>query len=98
MSAIGKDDISRLAQLSRLEISSEETPAAVQSMNDILSMMAQLQNADVGSEDDMAHAQFFGNTLRLRDDDGKAGYPRETLMSGAPQTSDGCLIVPKVIE
>ena len=98
MSAIGKDDIARLAQLARLEISSQETPAAVQAMNDILAMMAQLQNADVGGEDDMAHAQFLGNTLRLRDDDGREGYSRETLMAGAPETADGCLIVPKVIE
>ena len=98
MSAIGKDDIARLAQLARLEISSQETPAAVQAMNDMLMMIKWLQNADVSGEDDMAYAQFLGKTLRLRDDDGREGYSRETLMAGAPQTEDGCLIVPKVIE
>lgn len=98
MSTLGEDDLARLAQLTRLQISAPEIPAATKAMNNILTMMGQLQNADVSGEDETAHVQFWGHSLRLRDDVALPGYASEALMSGAPQTHDGYFIVPKVIE
>lgn len=95
---VGEAEVAQLARLSRLRVSKDEARSAAQAINDILRMMQRLQSADVSGEDDTTHVQFWGNTLRMREDTPQPGYSREELLANAPQTSDGCFIVPKVIE
>ncbi|MGI9297654.1 MAG: Asp-tRNA(Asn)/Glu-tRNA(Gln) amidotransferase subunit GatC [Gammaproteobacteria bacterium] len=95
---IGAEDLARLARLSRLRLSPAEAADAARAVNDVLRMMRRLQFADVSGEDDTAHVQFWGNTLRLRDDVARPGYDPDELMKGAPSAAGGCFIVPKVLE
>ena len=95
---IRAEDIARLARLSRLRISDSEAADAACAVGDILRMMRRLQEADISGEDDTTHAQFWGNNLRMREDKAEKGYAPEELMQNAPQTADGCFVVPKVIE
>ena len=95
---ISADELAGLARLSRLRISPAETKDAARAINDILRMMQRLREADISGEDDTSHAQFWGNTLRMREDKTKDGYAPETLLQNAPQSSEGCFVVPKVIE
>ena len=95
---IRAEDLARLARLARLEVPPEEAPRALQALNDILAMMERLQTAEVDAGDETSHVQFWGNSLRLREDTALPGYPPEELLSAAPEASGGCFIVPKVIE
>lgn len=95
---IRAEDLARLARLSRLQLSPAETADAARAINDILRMMRRLQQADVSGEDDTTHVQFWGNTLRLREDAARPGYDADELMKNAPCAADGCFIVPKVLE
>ena len=95
---IGAADIAHLARLSRLQISPAESEDAARAVDDILRMMGRLREADVAAEDDTTHIQFRGETLRLRKDVARPGYGATILTENAPQTADGCFIVPKVIE
>ncbi len=96
--ALSADDLTRLAHMTRLAISPREVDPALRALNDILAMMEKLRQADVGDEDDLGHVQFWGDTLRLRDDVAVNGYPTQTLMDAAPKTANNCFITPKVIE
>ncbi|MDM5147562.1 Asp-tRNA(Asn)/Glu-tRNA(Gln) amidotransferase subunit GatC [Candidatus Persebacteraceae bacterium Df01] len=98
MSKINTEDLVRLARMTRLEVPPEKTPEALQALNAILDMMEQLQHANVDAVDALTHVQFQGQTLRLRDDTAQVGYNTDALFAGAPQTDDGCFIVPRVIE
>ena len=95
---ISADDLARLARLARLHITAEESPSALKAIDNILNMMARLQQVDVSGEDALSHVQFFGATLRLREDKAIEGYSPEELTAAAPQHQANCFIVPAVIE
>lgn len=95
---IGAEELAQLARLSRLRLSAAEATAATAAVNDILRMMRRLQQADVSGEDDTTHVQFWGESLRLREDVAQAGYSQKALTDAAPSAADGYFIVPKVIE
>lgn len=95
---ISAEDLARLARLARLEVPAEEAPRALRALNDMLAMMAQLRRAGVADADELSHVQFWGKPLRLREDKPAPGFAPEELLAAAPRASDGCFIVPKVIE
>ena len=96
--ALDGGDLARLAAMTRLAVGEGEKAAALRALNDIVAMMQTLNRADVGGEDDLTHVQFWGGTLRMRDDAPAEGYPTGKLLENAPQHDGGCFLTPKVVE
>jgi aspartyl-tRNA(Asn)/glutamyl-tRNA(Gln) amidotransferase subunit C len=90
------EQVTRIAQLARLELSPAETAAMQHEMNAILAMVDQMSAVDTAGVEPMAHPQEAAQ--RLREDAVTEADQRERFQSVAPATEDGLYLVPQVIE
>ena len=90
------EQIAKIAQLARLELSPADAAAMQQQLNGILAMVDRMQAVDTTGVEPMSHPQQA--TQRLREDDVTERDRRESYQSIAPETEDGLYLVPKVIE
>jgi len=90
------EEISRIADLARLELTANEAAALQQQLNDILAMVDQMAAVDTEGIEPMSHPQSL--MQRLREDVVTEADQRETFQSAAPQVEDGLYLVPKVID
>lgn len=90
------EQISRLADLARLELSGDEARALRAQLNDILAMVDRMAGVDTAGVDPMAHPQEV--MQRLREDTVSDAGQRDGFQEGAPRVDDGLYLVPKVIE
>lgn len=101
--AISEQDVMRIAQLARIQLSPDETAQTQKELSDILGLMARLQAVDTKDVEPMAHplSAHQDIQLRLRDDSAAATLTeseRARLMENAPAQADGLFLVPTVIE
>ena len=90
------DQIARIAELARLEVSPAESAALQQQLNDILAMVDAMSAVDTEGVEPMSHPQQA--MQRLREDAATEADQRAAFQSVAPQVEDGLYLVPKVIE
>ncbi|MEO5677494.1 MAG: Asp-tRNA(Asn)/Glu-tRNA(Gln) amidotransferase subunit GatC [Usitatibacter sp.] len=90
------EQISRLADLARLELSGDEARALRAQLNDILAMVDRMAAVDTAGVDPMSHPQEV--MQRLREDVVSDAQQRDSFQEGAPHVEDGFYLVPKVIE
>jgi aspartyl-tRNA(Asn)/glutamyl-tRNA(Gln) amidotransferase subunit C len=90
------EQISRIADLARLELSPAESAALQQQMNSILEMVDRMQAVDTEGVEPMSHPQEA--MQRLREDAVAEEDRRESFQAVAPEVEDGLYLVPKVIE
>ena len=90
------DEIRRLGDLARLELSEVELAAMQQEINGILKLVDAMASVDTEGVEPMSHPQAA--MQRLRDDQVSEADQRERFQSIAPQVEDGLYLVPKVIE
>ena len=90
------DQIAKIAELARLELSSGDIAAMQQQLNGILSMVDRMQAVDTKGVEPMSHPQQA--MQRLREDGATERDQREKYQAIAPATEDGLYLVPKVIE
>ena len=90
------EQISRIADLARLELTPEESAALQQQVNSILEMVDRMQAVDTEGVEPMSHPQEA--MQRLRDDAVAEPDRRESFQAVAPEVEDGLYLVPKVIE
>lgn len=89
-------DIAKIADLARIDVSSDQAQQLTADLNKILSMVAKINQADT---DDVAPlANPLDATQPLRDDIVTETNQRELFQSIAPQVQSGLYIVPKVID
>jgi aspartyl-tRNA(Asn)/glutamyl-tRNA(Gln) amidotransferase subunit C len=93
---LSRDQISRIADLARLELTADEAAAMQQQLNDILAMVDRMAAVDTEGIEPMSHPQAL--TQRLREDAATEGDERERFQSVAPQVEDGLYLVPRVID
>ncbi len=94
--SLSLDDVSRIARLARIEISSAEAERTRDQLNGILAFVAQLQAVNTDGIEPMAHAVDV--VQRLRPDVATESDRREAFQVIAPETEAGLYLVPKVIE
>jgi aspartyl-tRNA(Asn)/glutamyl-tRNA(Gln) amidotransferase subunit C len=94
--ALSLDDVRRIAQLARLEVTAAESEQVLAQMQAILALAEELQSVDTRGIEPMAHAQDL--MLRLREDRVTEADQHELFQSIAPQVEAGLYLVPKVIE
>ena len=90
------DQIAKIAQLARLELSPADAAAMQQQLNGILAMVDRMQAVDTKGVEPMSHPQQA--MQRLRDDVVSEADHRASYQSVAPATEDNLYLVPKVIE
>lgn len=94
--SLSLDDVSRIARLARIEISSAETVQTRDQLNGILAFVEQLQTVNTDGIEPMAHAVDV--VQRLRPDAVTETDRRDDFQAIAPETEAGLYLVPKVIE
>jgi aspartyl-tRNA(Asn)/glutamyl-tRNA(Gln) amidotransferase subunit C len=90
------DQIARIAELARLELSSADSAAMQQQLNGILAMVDAMGTVDTKGVEPMSHPQQA--MQRLREDAVTDRDQRERFQAIAPEVEDGLYLVPKVIE
>jgi aspartyl-tRNA(Asn)/glutamyl-tRNA(Gln) amidotransferase subunit C len=90
------DQVHRIAQLARIQISSAEAETTLRQLNDIFRLIEQMQSVDTRGVEPMAHAQDVSQ--RLRPDEVTESDRREAFQAVAPEVEGGLYLVPKVID
>ena len=90
------DQIARIAELARLELSPADSAAMQQQLNGILAMVDAMGAVDTKGVEPMSHPQQA--MQRLREDAVIEPDERERFQAIAPEVEDGLYLVPKVIE
>lgn len=90
------EQVRRVAQLARIEISDAEAENTLGHLNGIFTLIEEMQAVDTRGIEPMAHAQDLSQ--RLRDDTVTEENRRAAFQKVAPETESGLYLVPKVIE
>ena len=90
------DEIRRLADLARLELTEAGAAALQQELNGILALVDQMAAIDTEGVEPMSHPQAA--MQRLREDRVSESDQRAQFQAIAPQVEDGLYLVPQVIE
>lgn len=91
-----QEQIQRIAHLSRIALSAEETAATRDHLTGIFGLIEEMQSVDTQGVEPMAHAQDV--CQRLREDAVSEHDQRQLFQSVAPEVENGLYLVPKVIE
>ena len=94
--SLSLDDVKRVANLARIEVSEDEVCTALTQLSGIFGLIEQMQEMDTSAITPMSHAQDV--MQRLRADAVTEIDQRELFQSLAPQVEAGLYLVPKVIE
>ena len=94
--ALSLDDVKRIAQLARLEVTDTEAHQVLAQLQAIFALIEELQSVDTRGIDPMSHARPVA--LRMREDHVTDENLRALFHSIAPQVGAGLYLVPKIIE
>jgi aspartyl-tRNA(Asn)/glutamyl-tRNA(Gln) amidotransferase subunit C len=102
--SLTSNDISRIANLARLELKPEESERMLTQLNGFFDIVEKMRAVDTTGIEPLAHpvdayrASLTGLSLRLRDDVASEPNNREANQRSAPAVERGLFLVPKVIE
>jgi aspartyl-tRNA(Asn)/glutamyl-tRNA(Gln) amidotransferase subunit C len=93
-------DISRIANLSRLELAPDHSERMLTQLNGFFELVEQMRAVDTTGIEPLAHpfATVRDVALRLREDRASEPDNRENNQINAPAVERGLFLVPKVIE
>ncbi len=94
--SISKEDVKKIASLSRLEFSENELEDFTVKLSNIVDFANTLTEIDVTGVKPTAHILDIKNVFRK--DENKDSYPREEILKNAPDSQAGCISVPKTVE
>ena len=90
------EQVRRVAQLARIEISGAEAQSTLGHLNGIFTLIEEMQAVDTRGVEPMAHAQDLAQ--RLRSDQVTETNRREDFQALAPDSEAGLYLVPQVME
>ncbi|WP_043934321.1 Asp-tRNA(Asn)/Glu-tRNA(Gln) amidotransferase subunit GatC [Bacillus sp. EB01] len=96
MSRISLDQVRHVANLARLDITSEEAEKFAHQLDAIITFAEQLNELDTEGVEPTSHVLPMTNVLR--DDKARQGLPRERVLKNAPDQQDGYFRVPSILE
>ncbi|HLJ53900.1 MAG TPA: Asp-tRNA(Asn)/Glu-tRNA(Gln) amidotransferase subunit GatC [Chthonomonadaceae bacterium] len=94
--ALSRDEVRKVALLARLELTDTELDAQAVQINDLLKQFEILQSVDVTGVEPTSHPIPLVNVLR--DDAVRPSLAREQALANAPESRNGCIVVPRVLE
>lgn len=96
MSTFTREQVRKVALLSRLEFSDGEADAFASQLSRILGYVDQLNELDTTGVPPTSHALNITNVLR--DDMARPSLSNEAALANAPQSELGCFKVPPIIQ
>lgn len=98
--ALTSQDVSRIAQLARLELRDDEQAAMLTQLNEFFDIVEKMRAVDTSGVEPLYTplSAIEDVTLRLREDVVTEPNNREANMANAPAQDGGLFLVPKVIE
>jgi len=98
--ALSPQDVSRIAQLAKLELLESERAAMLEQLNDFFAIVEQMRAVDtLGVEPLYTPVAAVSKVpLRLRDDQVTEADTRTANQRSAPAVQDGLFLVPRVLE
>ncbi len=98
--ALTPQDVSRIAHLARLELSTAEQAQMLEQLNGFFGIVEQMSAVDTRGVEPLYTplSAVQDVALRLRDDVVSESDAREANQRSAPAVEDGLFLVPKVIE
>ena len=98
--ALNDQDIARIANLARLELSQDESKRMLAQLNNFFGIVEKMQAVDTSGVSPLSHpvAAIQDIALRLRDDLVSETNNRDANMQNAPAAENGYFLVHKVIE
>ena len=94
--SLDKSEVQKIAWLARLSIDEQDISTYSDELSNILGLVETMSSVDTEGISPIAHPLDL--TARLRPDAITETNQREQFQQNAPQTEDGCYLVPKVIE
>ena len=98
--SLNSQDIARIANLARLELSPDESARLLTQTNDFFNIVEKMRAVDAKGIEPLAHPldAIQSMSLRLRDDIASEPNNRDANQRTAPAVENGLFLVPKVIE
>mgnify|MGYP002378596914 CR=1 FL=1 len=98
--SLASSDISRIANLARLELDASGSERMLSQLNDFFDIVTQMRAVDTAGMTPLAHPfETIGDiALRLREDVVSETENRDANQRSAPSVEAGLFLVPKVIE
>jgi aspartyl-tRNA(Asn)/glutamyl-tRNA(Gln) amidotransferase subunit C len=98
--ALTPQDIARIANLARLELTSTESERMLTQINGFFDIVEKMRAVDTAGVEPLSHplAAIQDVALRLRGDVASEPNQREANQCSAPAVERGLFLVPKVIE
>ena len=93
---INRDEIKKIALLSRLSVDEDAMAQTEKALNDVLSYVAELEELDLDGVQPMAHAVQLQNVFR--EDEVKPSLDHDLALSTAQEEEDGYVKVPRAVQ
>lgn len=90
------EEIEHVANLARLDLTPEEKEKMRIDLAAIIDFADKLSELDTEGIQPTAHILDINNVFRT--DEVKPSYDRDEIIKNAPDSADGCIKVPKVVE
>ena len=95
MPSIGRDDVARLADLARIQLTDEEIDRFAGEFDSIMDAVASV--SEVATEDVPATSHPIAMTNVFREDVVETTLTQEQALAGAPEAQDGRFAVPQIL-
>ncbi|GER70689.1 aspartyl/glutamyl-tRNA(Asn/Gln) amidotransferase subunit C [Weizmannia acidilactici] len=96
MPDISKEQVKHVANLARLEMSEAEVEKFTKQLGDIIHFAESLNELDTTGVPPTTHVLEIRNVMR--EDVVEEGLPRDLVLKNAPDTQDGQIRVPTIVE
>lgn len=98
--AITKNDVEKIAELARLDLTAEESDLFTEQLSSIIGYVEKLNEIDTTDVPPMSHCTPAGGDTRyaMRDDQARPSLGQKLAVENAPDSDAGYFKVPKVIE
>ncbi len=88
---IDREQVLHVARLARLELTEEEVRRMSSELSDVLGHIEKIGELDLDGVEATSHVVDLENVLRA--DEPRPSWPRERMLEGAPQASEGAFLV-----
>ena len=95
MPSIGRDDVARLADLARIQLTEEEIARFAGEFDSIMDAVASV--SEVATEDVPATSHPIAMTNVFREDVVETTLTQEQALAGAPEAQNGRFAVPQIL-